>query len=74
MPAEEAALRAEVDLLATRIATHLRSGLPPDEQLLGFARKACGLYAQVLASNPPDGQALTQRLRLWICPKMQAIC
>jgi pre-mRNA cleavage complex 2 protein Pcf11 len=57
-----AGARAEVAMLDTRIISHLRSGLPPDAQLLGFTAKACALYGSILSTNPPDGQVLSTKL------------
>ena len=60
--APDAALRSEVSGLMARIDTHLRTGLPADQQLLGFAARACALYGSILATNPPDGQMLSSKL------------
>ena len=61
-PPPDAALRSEVATIDSRIDSHLRSGLPPDSQLLGFAARACALYGSILAHNPPDGQQLSAKL------------
>ena len=43
--------REEVTTLMTRIQTHMRAGLAADNQLLGFAAKACALYGSILATK-----------------------
>ncbi|KOO35965.1 hypothetical protein Ctob_013582 [Chrysochromulina tobinii] len=46
-------LKSEVATLVVRITTHMKTGLPPDLQLVDFAARTMALYSQILARLAP---------------------
>ena len=59
---ESGGLREEVANLMERIDAHIRVGFPADEQVLGWAARACALYGAILASVPPDNDVIIGKL------------